>query len=381
MLQLIKDDIGAYLRAPLGHQDSHKPLLSLTLSVSPRGIDSAELTSASEAGKLGPQKTRTVVSRVRAMARQHAPLQFFLRISQAAILLGCVVAQTGGLFSECGGCALNESRSPNNAESEGGAKSQTTSPLSVASTAPPTTTTSEPPTSPISTSSELAGTSLTSFGSGIPASTSSNSDTLAPENTSVGTQTYPPPVAGIRKSSVAAGTIAGIVIGIIAFLMLMVFIMAYTRGHFRRRRGRILARWRPMYLESTAGNGPTLPVAGSASQTDGRVGTRLKSFLAQAAASTIRSHGPAERQEYLRNRILAAQRELAALNDGSSPFSSDTKSSGDDVQDGSEQVGQLNEGVQERTEVMQERIRMLEAQLQSQWAFGLTDEPPPGYFE
>jgi BMFP domain-containing protein YqiC len=34
-----------------------------------------------------------------------------------------------------------------------------------------------------------------------------------------------------------------------------------------------------------------------------------------------------------------------------------------------------------QNEALQQRIQALEEQLQSQWALGLSDEPPPGYLE
>lgn len=34
-----------------------------------------------------------------------------------------------------------------------------------------------------------------------------------------------------------------------------------------------------------------------------------------------------------------------------------------------------------QNEALQERIRALEGQLNSQWALGLSDEPPPGYLD
>jgi hypothetical protein len=77
------------------------------------------------------------------------------------------------------------------------------------------------------------------------------------------------------------------------------------------------------------------------------------------------------RQEYLRNRIGEARRKLLIMNDVVSRSVVD-----DDVD---EEI--TLEGALRQIQSQQEQIGRLESQLQSQWALGLSDEPPPQYLQ
>jgi len=63
-------------------------------------------------------------------------------------------------------------------------------------------------------------------------------------------------------------------------------------------------------------------------------------------------------QEYLTAQMRATKKQMEALQDA---------------------VGEGDTALARQNEELRERIQTLERQLQSQWALGLSDEPPPGY--
>ncbi|KAJ7451392.1 hypothetical protein FB451DRAFT_1284374 [Mycena latifolia] len=201
--------------------------------------------------------------------------------------------------------------------------------------------------------------------SGTPTSVSSS----PPGSIPTGGQTNQPSVAVSRKLSGVAGRIAGIVVGTVAFVTLVVALILCVR----RRYIRIGAGLEPVFhLELSALRGPALPLI--ASEKTPVSGIRVDRRVERDGASTISSQAAEIRQEYLRNRIRAAQRELDSMNDGPSPPNHTAENSGEN---GAGALDDANQG----DEALRERIRMLESQFQSQWALGLSDEPPPGYLE
>jgi len=85
------------------------------------------------------------------------------------------------------------------------------------------------------------------------------------------------------------------------------------------------------------------------------------------------------RQEYLRNQLRTVQWQLQALEGvagsaSASSVPSESVSASETDSAGLQQARQQNEA-------LQERIRALEGQLNSRWALGLSDEPPPGYMD
>ncbi|KAJ7192160.1 hypothetical protein GGX14DRAFT_578324 [Mycena pura] len=102
-----------------------------------------------------------------------------------------------------------------------------------------------------------------------------------------------------------------------------------------------------------------------------------------------------ERREYITNQLAAVQTQLAGLQtktataaDAPAPVSDSTSANLANFPNvsmapaGGDGAG-IDAEVRLRTqnETLQARIRILEEQLQSQWALGLSDEPPPGYLE
>jgi phosphatidylserine/phosphatidylglycerophosphate/cardiolipin synthase-like enzyme len=165
-----------------------------------------------------------------------------------------------------------------------------------------------------------------------------------------------------RKSSNHAGTIAGIAVGIAALIITILVGILFCIGWRRRRTRAILAP--ASYLESTSSHGLSLPntTADSEKQAGG------PHFITIGRRS---SRAAERRQEYLNNRIRVAQRELDAMNDTVSTSSLDREGDG---------VPSLEEAKQQ-IQALQENISMLQRRLQSQWALGVSDEPPPEYME
>jgi hypothetical protein len=103
--------------------------------------------------------------------------------------------------------------------------------------------------------------------------------------------------------------------------------------------------------------------------------------------STLSSKAAQVRQEYIANQMREAQMQLNAMQGSVGPALSMRSGSGsvsgsgvDGDRSGAGSEVDLQQA-RRQNEALQERIRALEGQLQSQWALGLSDEPPPGYLE
>ncbi|KAJ6535101.1 hypothetical protein B0H19DRAFT_1323333 [Mycena capillaripes] len=87
---------------------------------------------------------------------------------------------------------------------------------------------------------------------------------------------------------------------------------------------------------------------------------RTMNLKRKVSTSTPRSVETGARQEYLNRQMRAVLQQLHVLQGT---------------------VGEGNAGLTRQNEELRARIQILEEQLQSQWALGLSDEPPPGYLE
>ncbi|KAF8139388.1 hypothetical protein K438DRAFT_712966 [Mycena galopus ATCC 62051] len=96
------------------------------------------------------------------------------------------------------------------------------------------------------------------------------------------------------------------------------------------------------------------------------------------------------RQQFLRNELRAAQEQIIQIQNLQREASSQRGRAGSSLRllssrraasTGSESRTAAILRLQERNEMLTARIRELEAGLQSPWALGLSDEPPPGYVE
>ncbi|KAJ6558853.1 hypothetical protein DFH09DRAFT_1162640 [Mycena vulgaris] len=245
-------------------------------------------------------------------------------------------------------------------------KSLTTTSTSISlapSTATPTISSSTAPgTSPSASTGSTVITSLS-------ASSTLTSSRLAANTVIVGQPPVSAPKA--RKSSLSGGKIGGIVVGTLMLLVLAIVLLLYIRR--RRRRGRVDTE---AFTEPEASSWAESIMATPARFiTDGNVTLTREDTRATASSRTA-----GIRQGYLREKILAAQRVLEDLPSavGRSPHSIYDSASGlPETEDG----GRTLEQARHQNQVLQERIRTLESQLQSQWALGLSDEPPPGYLE
>ncbi|KAJ6553210.1 hypothetical protein B0H19DRAFT_1155954, partial [Mycena capillaripes] len=52
---------------------------------------------------------------------------------------------------------------------------------------------------------------------------------------------------------------------------------------------------------------------------------------------------------------------------------------GSPIRESTQDMAGLLRAARDRNTVLMERIEALESQMQSEWALGLSDEPPPGY--
>ncbi|KAJ6546680.1 hypothetical protein DFH09DRAFT_1170764 [Mycena vulgaris] len=202
-----------------------------------------------------------------------------------------------------------------------------------------------------------------------PASSQTTISASPVQSTTMAGPTHPLSIGGAGKSAVSPGKIAGIAGTVMTLPVLLVMLIFYTR----RRSARSRAVLKPAFhLELSAGY-----VTAAATEKDHEIATHMNTMRERSLASPISSQAAEIRQAYLRHRILAARRELEALNDGVSVVSFPNpggRALGDDGEGALEQARQ-------QIQTLQERIGMLDSQLQSQWALVLSDDPPPGYLE
>ncbi|KAJ6544956.1 hypothetical protein DFH09DRAFT_1172318 [Mycena vulgaris] len=184
------------------------------------------------------------------------------------------------------------------------------------------------------------------------------------EKTSTGGQTVPSAVGtgSVRKSSLSGGIIAGISVGTATLLVLGVFLILCRRRHKRSH-----ADLNPVvHPELALVPGP--PV-GIAAKTRGlREQINAGGIQERDTESTLSSRAAGTRQEYLRNKILAAQRVLDAIPGVVGNFQGPTTLLYLEAR-----IKVLWGRRDSRFQALQERIRTLESQLQSQWALGLSD--------
>ncbi|KAJ7620850.1 hypothetical protein DFH06DRAFT_1482452 [Mycena polygramma] len=261
---------------------------------------------------------------------------------------------------------------------------------------------------PASSSSSSASASATSpvqssitpssSGASSPATSPSSS---VPTDTSVSSNATPSPsssaVLSPSKSSPSVGLIVGVTISVIAVLLILLLLaFLLVRKRRRRRNARMELDPEPAFVSHAA----FASAQGSSSNTS--FAPKFEPFMSTVASSVsptstsaptaLSSKAAQARQEYLLNQMRDVQWQLQALQGRgtssaapstaapsssgvvSSPSASESALSGTTDGSGLAQARQQNEA-------LQERIRALEQQLQSQWALGLSDEPPPGYLE
>ncbi|KAJ7694342.1 hypothetical protein B0H17DRAFT_1131985 [Mycena rosella] len=216
---------------------------------------------------------------------------------------------------------------------------------------------------PASTSLDAITTSFSITGStAVSASPASNTTTAGKLSQ---------PSVGDARKPLSAGPIVDIAFGTLTFLVVLIVLIFSHRRRYPRIRRLIKPVFDP---EITTGNTPVLPAPAAETGTRGETG--MSGFIRRSASTRSPT------------KIIAAQRDLDALNDAVSlpspghgaglPCGSDEDS--EERERPCEEESDLEE-VRRQIQAQEERIGMLENQLQSQWALGLSEDPPPGYLE
>ncbi|KAF7303945.1 hypothetical protein MIND_00625200 [Mycena indigotica] len=187
-----------------------------------------------------------------------------------------------------------------------------------------------------------------------------------------------------RTSAPSPGLIAGVLVGVLIFLLIIILLLLYIR-RLRRRSvipgldGRAELDPEPGFTPysspiSTTSRGP---VSFSTSLPPGGPRARSNTTTTSTTELPLGSKAATARQEYLTNQLATVQAQLAALQRSGSDS--------DPSYSGSRGLYPRNPDpgtqLREQNAALYARIQMLESQLQSQWALGLSDEAPPGYME
>ncbi|KAJ7352170.1 hypothetical protein DFH08DRAFT_80437 [Mycena albidolilacea] len=217
--------------------------------------------------------------------------------------------------------------------------------------------------------------------SALSAATSNNTPTgtSIPNKTSQSTST--------TKSSPSVGLIVGITLGIVAILIILVlFAFLYFRKQRRRRRALdshshidIDPAFVPHSAFVTSHAGSSYGADSLAPKIEPFMpapSTRVSRSETLTTTTTGSSKAAQARQEYLRNQMREVQWQLQAQGATSPSVTSRSEAPSGSEDDS---VGLAQARLQ--NEALQQRIQALEEQLQSRWALGLSDEPPPGYLE
>ncbi|KAJ6461926.1 hypothetical protein C8R47DRAFT_104186 [Mycena vitilis] len=243
-----------------------------------------------------------------------------------------------------------------------------------------------------------SGITPSSSGASSPPSSPSSS---IPTDTSGSSNVTPSPsgsaVLSPSKSSPSVGLIVGVTISVIALLLILLLLaFLLIRKRRRRRNTRMELDPEPAFVSQV----DFASAQGSSSNTS--FAPKIEPFMSTAASSVsptstsaptaLSSKAAQARQEYLLNQMREVQWQLQGLQgrgpSSAAPSTSPASSSGV-VSSPSASESALSETAdgsglaqaRQQNEALQERIRALEQQLQSQWALGLSDEPPPGYLE
>ncbi|KAJ7276926.1 hypothetical protein C8J57DRAFT_197526 [Mycena rebaudengoi] len=233
----------------------------------------------------------------------------------------------------------------------------------------------------------VVGPSSSSSGSQSSTSASISSTALSTGSASVGTQTSGPSVPAPKKSSPPVGLIVGITIAVLLVLVVLLLLFLWRRRARRRKtlanRTSIDPAITPFSAAPTMEQSEVSPYLYTRN-TDSKISGTTAYFTESTVGSSsstppraLSSKAAAVRQEYLRNQMRAVQREMAELDTAPSPRSSQYNSASTNSNADSDGL----EHARQQNAVLQARVQMLESQLDSQWARGLSDEPPPGYIE
>ncbi|KAJ7064355.1 hypothetical protein C8F01DRAFT_42824 [Mycena amicta] len=248
----------------------------------------------------------------------------------------------------------------------------------------PTSLSSSASSSSISTSSSAFSSSIISQSSATSSPTPSKTSSLSPSGSPISSLNASSAGITSHRSSPSAGLIAGVTIAAVLFLLIIAFLLFYIRRLRRRSRPDLESRYtlepEPVFMASSG------PASSSLIQPYSSTRSRSQSTAATTTTTTtmipplpMGSKAATARQEYLTNQLAAVQAQLQAIQRGSgraAPVSPGSTPSSTNLS-----VRNPDNGLREQNTALHARIQMLEGQLQSQWALGLSDEPPPGYME
>ncbi|KAJ6561179.1 hypothetical protein DFH09DRAFT_1481700 [Mycena vulgaris] len=275
-----------------------------------------------------------------------------------------------------------------------------------ASSAPPRTPPATPPpdippsssspnASPRSSASSIASSAASlptslpasppaSLPASLPASSTTTSTASSTQNsgTAVAGQTAPPSTNAVaKKSQPSTGIIATVVICVLLLLAGLIFIFFFFRRRKQRTRRRdsrgTLEAPAPMAQSSLALIPQTYP------------STNLDPFTSPVSTSTSLT-SPQQRQQHITNEMRLLRKQMEELrrtnnSTSSTSFSSSVPESSafsptQTSPTSTHATSALDlERSRQQNDELQSRIAQLEAQLQSAWALGLSNEPPPGY--
>ncbi|KAJ6561178.1 hypothetical protein DFH09DRAFT_504522 [Mycena vulgaris] len=240
----------------------------------------------------------------------------------------------------------------------------------------------EAPTPNAVTSSAPASAPASSSASSTTTSTASSTQN---SGTAAAGQTAPPStsaVAKISKSQPSAGVIAAVVICVLLLLAGLIFIFFFLRRRKQRARRRdsrgTLEAPAPMVQSSLA----LIPQTYSS--------THVDPFTSPVSTSTSLT-SPQQRQQHITNEMRLLQKqmdELRRTNNSTSNTSFSSSSMHESSAFSPTQTSPTSthatsaldlERSRQQNDELQSRIAQLEAQLQSAWALGLSNDPPPGY--
>ncbi|KAJ7132239.1 hypothetical protein C8R44DRAFT_46137 [Mycena epipterygia] len=209
------------------------------------------------------------------------------------------------------------------------------------------------------------------------AATSTSASSTSSSTSAVAAKTSAPSSSGVvlRKSRPSTGMIVGVVVGVLALLVLLLLVFLFLRRKKQRARRRD-SRGNGAFLEA-----PRPMMQSSLSLTSGSYpSSRVDPFITPPSSTTTLSSSAHQRQQHITNEMRLVRKQMEELrrgDDKGSSFSGPVLSAS---QGSTRDAGALDlERSRQQNDALQSRIVQLEAQLQSAWALGLSNDPPPGY--
>ncbi|KAJ7708716.1 hypothetical protein B0H17DRAFT_363393 [Mycena rosella] len=209
-------------------------------------------------------------------------------------------------------------------------------------------------------------------------SITSSSATSSVSGTTVAGQTAPPSNSAVMtsKKSPSTAIIAGVVISVLVLLVVLILFLFLRR----RKQQRTQRRDSHGTLEAP---GPMMQ-SSAALTSESYLSSHVDPFITPLSSKTSLS-SPQQRQQYLTNEMRLVRKQMEELrrtgngtNVSSSGPASSTMPSPTTTSNTDASARDLERSRQQNDE-LQSRIALLEAQLQSAWALGLSNDPPPGY--